>query len=155
MSRAELQRHAIAKRYTNDHEWVEFDTTTGQGTVSITDYAQKSLGDVVFVELPTVGAEFAKGGPPIPSSHQTRELLLFLTRARTDLIGAVESVKAASDIVSKPAKRARRVRPHSRPLPSTRLYLARCSRSTRGSTTNLASSTRAPRAKVCTHFIAL
>ena len=56
----------IAKRYTNDHEWVEFDTTTGQGTVSITDYAQKSLGDVVFVELPTVGAEFAKGGPSVP-----------------------------------------------------------------------------------------
>jgi len=69
-------RTVVTKRYTNDHEWVEFDTATGQGTVSITDYAQKSLGDVVFVELPTVGAEFAKG----------------------DLIGAVESVKAASDI---------------------------------------------------------
>ena len=58
---------SVAKRYTNDHEWVEFDTTTGHGTVSITDYAQKSLGDVVFVELPTIGAEFAKGGPSIPS----------------------------------------------------------------------------------------
>ena len=58
---------SVAKRFTNDHEWVEFDTTTGHGTVSITDYAQKSLGDVVFVELPTVGAEFAKGGPSIPS----------------------------------------------------------------------------------------
>jgi len=69
-------RTVVTKRYTNDHEWVEFDTTTGHGTVSITDYAQKSLGDVVFVELPTVGAEFGKG----------------------DLIGAVESVKAASDI---------------------------------------------------------
>jgi len=69
-------RTVVTKRYTTDHEWVEFDTTTGHGTVSITDYAQKSLGDVVFVELPTVGAEFAKG----------------------DLIGAVESVKAASDI---------------------------------------------------------
>lgn len=86
----------VAKRYTNDHEWVEFDTTTGHGTVSITDYAQKSLGDVVFVELPTVGAEFAKGGPSIPSGVHP----YFLTRAHTDLIGAVESVKAASDIVS-------------------------------------------------------
>jgi hypothetical protein len=66
-SRVSLLPLPVAKRYTNDHEWVEFDTTTGHGTVSITDYAQKSLGDVVFVELPAVGAEFAKGGPPIPS----------------------------------------------------------------------------------------
>jgi len=66
-SRVSLLPLHVAKRYTNDHEWVEFDTTTGHGTVSITDYAQKSLGDVVFVELPNVGAEFAKGGPPIPS----------------------------------------------------------------------------------------
>ncbi|KAG8814766.1 hypothetical protein FRC18_001838 [Serendipita sp. 400] len=44
--------------------------------MSITDYAQKSLGDVVFVELPVVGTSIGKG----------------------DLIGAVESVKAASDI---------------------------------------------------------
>jgi len=44
--------------------------------MSITDYAQKALGDVVFVELPAIGSEFGKG----------------------ELIGAVESVKAASDI---------------------------------------------------------
>jgi hypothetical protein len=74
---------SAAKRYTNDHEWVEFDTTTGQGAVSITDYAQKSLGDVVFVELPTVGAEFAKGGPCSPRPrgvHSPQISMIFDTR---------------------------------------------------------------------------
>jgi glycine cleavage system H protein len=55
---------------------IKFDDKTGVGTVSITDYAQKSLGDVVFVELPEKGVEVEQGEP----------------------VGAVESVKAASDI---------------------------------------------------------
>jgi glycine cleavage system H protein len=55
---------------------IKFDDETGVGTVSITDYAQKSLGDVVFVELPEKGATIEQGEP----------------------VGAVESVKAASDI---------------------------------------------------------
>ena len=52
----------IAKRFTEDHEAVIFDDSTNVGIVTITDYAQSSLGDVVFVELPTVGSEVAKGG---------------------------------------------------------------------------------------------
>ncbi|KAK8858882.1 glycine cleavage system H protein [Kwoniella newhampshirensis] len=66
----------VSTRYTTDHEWVAFDSNTNIGTVGITDYAQKALGDVVFVELPAHGSEIAQG----------------------DSIGAVESVKAASDI---------------------------------------------------------
>ncbi|WVR06622.1 glycine cleavage system H protein [Kwoniella sp. DSM 27419] len=66
----------ISTRYTTDHEWVSFDEKTHIGTVGITDYAQKALGDVVFVELPGQGAEVSQG----------------------DSVGAVESVKAASDI---------------------------------------------------------
>lgn len=50
------------KRYTADHEAVVFDDTTGIGTISITDHAQSSLGDVVFVELPTVGTVVEQGG---------------------------------------------------------------------------------------------
>ncbi|KAI0931961.1 hypothetical protein AcW1_000772 [Taiwanofungus camphoratus] len=69
-------RTLVTKRYTQDHEAVVFDDSTMTGTVFITDYAQSSLGDVVFVELPTAGSEVAQGGQ----------------------IGAVESVKAASDI---------------------------------------------------------
>ncbi len=44
-------------RYSKDHEWVAFDEDTGVATVGITDYAQGELGDVVFVELPSEGAD--------------------------------------------------------------------------------------------------
>jgi len=69
-------RTIVTVKYTEDHEAVRFDDSTMTGTVYITNYAQSSLGDVVFVELPTEGTEVSKG----------------------DQIGAVESVKAASDI---------------------------------------------------------
>lgn len=69
-------RTIVTTRYTKEHEALAFDHDTGEGVVSITEHAQESLGDVVFVELPVVGTKVAKG----------------------DQIGAVESVKAASDI---------------------------------------------------------
>ncbi|KAF8429444.1 glycine cleavage H-protein-domain-containing protein [Boletus edulis BED1] len=69
-------RTIVTKKYTADHESVAFDDQTGLGTIAITDYAQQSLGDVVFVDLPSVGLKIYKG----------------------ETIGAVESVKAASDI---------------------------------------------------------
>jgi hypothetical protein len=53
---------APAKRYTPDHEVIAFDDERGVGTVAITDYAQKSLGDVVFVELPQAGTTIEQGG---------------------------------------------------------------------------------------------
>ena len=61
-------------RYTKQHEWALVLKDTA--TVGITDYAQKALGDVVFVQLPEIGAALKQGEP----------------------LGAVESVKAASDI---------------------------------------------------------
>ena len=61
--------------YTSDHEWVLRDDDDSY-LVGITDYAQDSLGDVTFVEVPTVGSKFSKG----------------------DVFGVVESVKAASDL---------------------------------------------------------
>jgi len=61
-------------RYTKDHEYIRIEGDTG--TVGITDYAQGQLGDVVFVELPTVGKTLAKGGEA----------------------AVVESVKAASEV---------------------------------------------------------
>jgi len=66
------------KKYTEDHEWIELDTDGKTGTIGITEYAAKALGDVVYVELPEIGMEVAKG----------------------DTIGAVESVKSASDILT-------------------------------------------------------
>jgi len=69
-------RTVVTHRYTKDHELVKWDDETNVGVVSITDYAQSSLGDVVFVELPALGTKVKQG----------------------DQIGAIESVKAASDI---------------------------------------------------------
>jgi glycine cleavage system H protein len=63
-------------RYTREHEWIEVDGDTG--TVGITDHAQETLGDIVFVEAPAVGASVEKG----------------------KVFGSVESVKAVSDLFS-------------------------------------------------------
>ena len=63
-------------RYTKEHEWIRLEGNAG--TVGITEYAQHELGDVVFVELPKLGARLKSG--------QT--------------MGTVESVKAVSDIFS-------------------------------------------------------
>ena len=63
-------------KYTKEHEWISVDGTTG--TVGITDYAQDSLGDIVFVELPKVGDTLEAG----------------------KIFGSVESVKAVSDLYS-------------------------------------------------------
>jgi len=63
-------------RYTKQHEWI--DVKSGIGTIGITDYAQHELGDVVFVELPKVGAQVKTG----------------------ESFGTVESVKAVSEIFS-------------------------------------------------------
>src|SRR6266571_3701940 len=62
------------RKYTKEHEWIQVNGNSG--TVGITDYAQQSLGDIVFVETPKVGAE--------------------LTAGKT--FGTVESVKAVSDL---------------------------------------------------------
>ena len=64
------------RKYTKEHEWIQADGNSA--TVGITDYAQESLGDIVFVETPKVGAE--------------------LTAGKT--FGTVESVKAVSDLFS-------------------------------------------------------
>ena len=61
-------------RYSQEHEWVAVED--GIATVGVTDYAQEQLGDVVYVELPEVGAQVTKDEP----------------------FGVVESVKAVSDI---------------------------------------------------------
>jgi len=69
-------RSIVTTRYTKDHEYVKYDDSTQIGSVHITEYAQESLGDVVFVELPAQGSQVKQA----------------------EQIGAVESVKAASDI---------------------------------------------------------
>ncbi|MCF6743074.1 glycine cleavage system protein GcvH [Blastococcus sp. KM273128] len=67
------------RRYTDQHEWALVQGTDGTSTVvrvGITDHAQDALGDIVFVQLPEVGAEVAPGTP----------------------MGEVESTKSVSDV---------------------------------------------------------
>ena len=59
-------------KYTNDHEWIDL----ASGRVGVTDYAQKQLGDIVFLDLPEVGKAVKKG----------------------DQLATVESVKAVSEV---------------------------------------------------------
>ncbi|HEY5055932.1 MAG TPA: glycine cleavage system protein GcvH [Acidobacteriaceae bacterium] len=63
-------------KYTKEHEWISVEDSAG--TVGITDYAQSSLGDIVFVDLPKVGDTLEAG----------------------KIFGSVESVKAVSDLYS-------------------------------------------------------
>ena len=62
------------RKYTKEHEWIQANGTSA--TIGITHYAQESLGDIVFVELPKLGTELAAG----------------------KTFGTVESVKAVSDL---------------------------------------------------------
>ena len=64
------------RKYTKEHEWVKVDEDIG--TIGITDYAQDQLGDIVFVELPEIGA----------------------TVAQMQKFGEIESVKAVSELFS-------------------------------------------------------
>jgi glycine cleavage system H protein len=61
-------------KYTKDHEWIDLDGERGR--IGITEYAQKQLGDVVFLDVPEVGAVLTAGQP----------------------FGTIESVKAVSDL---------------------------------------------------------
>jgi len=63
-------------RYTREHEWISLDGKTG--LIGITDYAQNSLGDIVYVDVPKIGAAVTANTP----------------------FGSVESVKAVSDLFS-------------------------------------------------------
>lgn len=64
--------------YTEEHEWINIDEITGIATIGITDFAQHSLGDIVFVEMPDVDAELEATGA----------------------FGVVESIKSVSDLYS-------------------------------------------------------
>lgn len=68
--------YPASHRYTKDHEWIRVEGAVG--VIGITDYAQRELGDVVFVELPKVGAQLKAG----------------------ESFGAIESVKAVSELFS-------------------------------------------------------
>ena len=63
-------------QYTKDHEWVRFDSDSGTALVGITDFAQKELGDIVYLEIETEGETIGAG----------------------EVFGTVEAVKTVSDL---------------------------------------------------------
>ena len=69
-----MAEYPASFEYSQEHEWIGVEGATG--TIGITDHAQSELGDVVFIELPAVGANFHKGEP----------------------FGSIESVKAVSEL---------------------------------------------------------
>ena len=71
-----MKNYRSEKKYSKEHEWIIVDKDIA--TVGITDHAQESLGDIVFVELPNVGSTVTSGAE----------------------VSTIESVKAASDIYS-------------------------------------------------------
>jgi glycine cleavage system H protein len=75
------------RRYTKDHEWIS--VSGSRGRVGITDYAQKQLGDVVFIELPDVGRTVTQG----------------------QACGSIESVKAVSELYSPVSGKVAEVNP--------------------------------------------
>ena len=83
------------RRYTKDHEWIA--VSGNRGRIGITDYAQKQLGDVVFVELPEVGRGVMQG--------QTA--------------GTIESVKAVSELYSPASGKVVEVNPTLATKPET------------------------------------
>jgi len=62
-------------RYSEDHEWIRIDGS--EAIIGITDFAQSELGDIVFVDIPEVGIELAKG----------------------EVFGSIEAVKTVSDLI--------------------------------------------------------
>ena len=62
-------------RYSEDHEWIRVDGS--EAVIGITDFAQSELGDIVFVDIPEVGIELAKG----------------------EVFGSIEAVKTVSDLI--------------------------------------------------------
>ena len=82
-------------KYPKTHEWLKVDGTSGE--VGITDYAQSSLGDIVFVELPKVGDKLEAG----------------------KIFGSVESVKAVSDLYAPASGTVTEVNDHLNNAPET------------------------------------
>ena len=81
---SEIDMYPENFRYTKEHEWVRVEGDIG--TVGITDHAQQELGDIVYVDLPKVGAQVEQG----------------------KTLGSVESVKAVSDIYAPVSRRSDR-----------------------------------------------
>lgn len=82
--------------YTRDHEWIKVEDNGVHALVGITDYAQHQLGDIVYVDVPSVGEELSQG----------------------DVFGAVEAVKTVADLFLPASGRVLEVNPRLEAQPT-------------------------------------
>jgi glycine cleavage system H protein len=89
--------YPAAFKYTNDHEWIDVHGDTGR--VGITDYAQKQLGDVVFVDLPVVGQSL-KAGQSFGSIESVKAVSELFAPVSGEVIEINEGLKAKPELVN-------------------------------------------------------
>ena len=89
--------YPAAFKYTNDHEWIEIHADRGR--VGITDYAQKQLGDVVFVDLPAIG-QTLKAGQSFGSIESVKAVSELFAPVSGEVVEVNESLKAKPELVN-------------------------------------------------------
>ena len=85
-------------RFTKQHEWIEV-TGTGLGLVGVTDFAQKQVGDVIFVGLPKVGQTF-KGGEELATVESTKAVFEVFAPVACEVIEVNASLETAPEKVN-------------------------------------------------------
>lgn len=85
-------------RFTKQHEWIEVDGT-GVGLVGVTDFAQKQVGDVIFVGLPKVGRKFA-GGEELATIESTKAVFEVFAPVACEVVEVNASLETAPEKVN-------------------------------------------------------
>lgn len=85
-------------RYTEEHEWIE-DLNGGRIRVGITDYAQDALGDVVFVQLPTIGSQLSKHAM-LAEVESTKSVAEVYAPAAGEVVATNETLTTAPELVN-------------------------------------------------------
>src|SRR6266436_9283225 len=90
-------------KYTREHEWIQLNGNTG--TVGITDHAQESLGDIVFVELPKVGTQL-QAGKSFGTVESVKAVSELYTPASGKVVEINESLNQSPENINKDAQSA-------------------------------------------------
>lgn len=85
-------------KFTESHEWIQMEDLS-QGTVGVTQYAQKELGDIVYVELPLVGKE-VKAGQEVAVLESTKAAADIYSPVSGTIVAVNEELKAHSELIN-------------------------------------------------------
>lgn len=86
-------------KFTESHEWVDLDEKTNIGTVGVTQYAQKELGDIVYVELPEIGKS-VKAGAEAAVLESTKAAADVYSPISGEIVEANTTLKSAAELVN-------------------------------------------------------